>query len=108
MNHDTDNQSKRNTSIRYYMSQYCDGVIHCDEYADRVYEIATRGVVSQECYDIIDLRDTYREECRSVVSNFDKYDWDKTQLSRMASAYKAMKDAVDNMCYPNVIEGTNL
>jgi len=90
------------------MSQYVNGNIHCDEFVDRIYEIATMGVVRQVWYDIIDLKDTYREECRSVVSNFDKYGWDKSQLSRMASAYKAMKDAIDNECYPNVSEGTNL
>ena len=95
-------------SVTMAMKQYTDGILNADEFADRLYDIATYGIMKDEWYVIINLNHTYREECRSVVSNFDKYGWDKSQLSRMASAYKAMKDAIDNECYPNVVEGTNL
>lgn len=90
------------------MSQYANGITTIDKLVQAVYTIATTVVVPNEWYNIFSMRDKYQAECRSVVSNFDKYDWDKSQLASMASAYKAMKDAVDNQCYPNVVEGTNL
>jgi hypothetical protein len=84
---------------------YADGIIHCDEFAEGIKGI--KGLHPQ--YEpIILILEWYREECRSVANSFDKFEWDIRQLNTMAGYYTRLKEAVDTVVYPNVVEGTNL
>lgn len=85
--------------------QYANGIIHCDEFAESIKGM--KGLHPQ--YEpIVLILEWYRNECRSITFNFDHFGWDSNQVNTMAGYYARLKDAVDNVVYPNVVEGTNL
>ena len=88
---------------------YADGIIHADEFAEGLKNI--KGIPftdlgsSDEGYNACLLTlEWYREECRSVAQSFDKFEWDVRQLNTMAGYYTRLKEAVDAVVYPNVVE----
>ena len=86
--------------LRLHQS-YENGIIHCDEFAEGIKSI--KGLHPQ--YEpIVLVLEWYREECRSVAFNFDKFEWDVRQLNTMAGYYSRLKEAVDAVVYPNVVE----
>ena len=87
------------------MSQYANGITTIDELVASVYTIATTLVVPNEWYHIFVLRDKYQAECRSIVASYRTYK--QVRADALALAYSAMESAINDLLYPNVIEGTN-
>lgn len=93
-------------SIQFHMSQYANGITTIDELVASVYTIATTLVVPNEWYHIFVLRDKYQAECRSIVFSYHTYK--QVRADTMAKAYTVMESAINDLVYPNVVEGTNL